>query len=270
MMLLLTLLQLSMTVAEAQIVIGGSVYGGGNEGNVGGSSAVNVRAGDIDKVYGGARMANIAGNAFVNIDGEYASGYILINYVYGGNDIAGTIGTENQEFDLPTALSATHVTKNNIDRSWNAFVHISDNAAHNQLTYIGQLFGGGNGEYFYQSEGGNHNIYDYNDHTKLIASNTTGFAEPNLKKTYLEILGGSIVYAYGGGNNATITEKTVICLDNPSNVVNSIKDANYNELLTNDRFENAMGINTTFSYPESDKFQIGPWPLQKKQTHPPE
>ena len=109
MLLLLTLLLLSMTMAEAQIVIGGSVYGGGNEGNVGGSAAVTVRAGDIDKVYGGARMANIAGNAFVNIDGEHASNYILINYVYGGNDIAGTIGTPLQEFALPT-VSATMPT----------------------------------------------------------------------------------------------------------------------------------------------------------------
>ena len=52
-------------------------------------------------------------------------------------------------------------------------------------------------------------------------------------------------------------------MDNPSAVVNSIKDAtNPNadtngELLTNDRFENKMGINTTFSYPSSDAYQIG-------------
>ena len=247
MMLLLMLLLLSMTVAEAQIVIGGSVYGGGNEGNVGGSAAVTVRAGDIDKVYGGARMANIAGNAFVNIDGEHASNYILINYVYGGNDIAGTIGTPLQEFDLPTALSTTHVTRNNIDRSWNAFVHISDNAAHNQLTYIGQLFGGGNGDYDYTSDN----------------SPYKAMVKPNLGKTYLEILGGSIVYAYGGGNDATVTDRTVICLDNPSAVVNSITDAtNPNagtggQLLINDRFEHKMGINLTYSYPESDAFQIG-------------
>ena len=275
MLFLSMLLLLSVTAVEAQIVIGGSVYGGGNEGNVGGSTSVTVRAGDINKVYGGARMANIAKNAFVNIDGEHASNYILINYVYGGNDIAGTIGTNLMTFDLPAAL--TRWAENKIDGSWNAFVRIStkttttgeapntvtEEATDAQKIYIGQLFGGSNGEYYYQDEEGVHKIYDYNDHTKLIASNTTGFAEPNLKKTYLEILGGSIVYAYGGGNNATITEKTVICLDNPSKVVNTITDAtnpNANtsgELLYNDRFENKMGINTTFSYPESDAFQIG-------------
>ena len=268
--------QCSMFNVYAQIIIGGSVYGGGNEGNVGGSTSVTVRAGDINKVYGGARMANIAKNALVNIDGENASNYILINYVYGGNDIAGTIGTNLMTFDVPDVLTCT--TENKIDGSWNAFVRIStktkttgeapnttveedDDAA--EKIYIGQLFGGSNGEYFYLEESGVHQIYDYNDHTKLIASNTTGFIEPNLKKTYLEILGGSIVYAYGGGNNATITDKTVICLDNPSKVVNTITDVNNpnadntGELLTNDRFENKMGINTTLSYPESDAFQIG-------------
>ena len=82
------------------------------------------------------------------------------------------------------SVSPTHFSKNKIDGSWNAFVHISDNVDHNQKTYIGQLFGGGNGEYYYQDEDGVHKIYDYHDHTNRIASNTTGFAEPNLKKTY--------------------------------------------------------------------------------------
>ena len=85
---------------------------------------------------------------------------------------------------------------------------------------------------------------------------------PHIGKTFLDIHGGSIVYAYGGGNNATVTEKTVISLDNPSKVVNSIKDTritteNDGELLTNDRFENQMDINTTFSYPSSAEYQIG-------------
>ena len=45
--------------------------------------------------------------------------------------------------------------------------------------------------------------------------------------------------------------------------MNSIKDANNpnagpgGELLNNDRFEDKMGINTTFSYPSSDAYQIG-------------
>ena len=239
---------LAATAVQAQIVIGGSVYGGGNEGNVGGSTSVTVRAGDIDKVYGGARIANIAQNAFVHIDGKNASDYIVINYVYGGNDIAGKIGTDDETFTVPAELERT--TENEIDGSWNAFVRIStkttttgeepnttvEETADAQKIYIGQLFGGGNGEE-YDEEG--------------------GLSKPDLKKTYLEILGGSIVYAYGGGNNATVTEKTVICVDNPSKVVNSIEDADRGELLTEDRFQKQMGINTGFSYPSSDAFQIG-------------
>jgi hypothetical protein len=66
---------------QAQITIGGNVYGGGNAGSTKGSTKVTVHAGDINAVYGGARMANVEGNAFVNIDGEHASDYILINKV---------------------------------------------------------------------------------------------------------------------------------------------------------------------------------------------
>ena len=93
--------------AVQNIKIGGNVYGGGNAGNTGGSATVTVRMGDIDgNVFGGARMANVAGSTFVNIDGEDApdNTFILINRVYGGNEIAGTIGTST---NLPTKDDGT-------------------------------------------------------------------------------------------------------------------------------------------------------------------
>ena len=271
---------LATMVAEAQISIGGNVYGGGNAGNTGGSTSVTVYAGDINAVFGGARIANVEGSAFVHIDGEHASNYIVVNKVYGGNDIAGTIGSSTT---IPTKLTevGTEKGKNNIDNTWNAFVRISTKttttgtgdeaitteAADAQKIYIGQLFGGGNGDYYYYNNDDTHEIYEseqaYKDHEAPIATNTTAFISPDLGKTYLEILGGSIVYAYGGGNNATITNRTVIALKNPSKVVTSIVDAtnpnadDNGELLTNARFEDKMGINTTFSYPKSDAFQIG-------------
>ena len=272
--------------SQAQIIIGGDVYGGGNEGDTGGKTTVNVYAGDLRNVYGGARQANVGGSAFLHIDGEHASNYIVIDKAYGGNDIAGTIGTSSA---IPTELTevGTEAKKNQIDNTWNAFVRIStktvttgtgDDAVttedpNAQKIYIGQLFGGGNGDYYYYNNEGTHEIYnseqDKNDGKAPIASNETDFIMPNIGKTYLELLGGSIVYAYGGGNNATITNRTVIALNNPSKVVNSIIDTtnpNANtdplkgtvgELLTNDRFENRMGINTSFSYPSSDEYQIG-------------
>ena len=69
---------LAATSAQAQIVIGGNVYGGGNAGDTGGNTTVTVHAGDISAVYGGARMANVGGNTTVSLDGEHATADILI------------------------------------------------------------------------------------------------------------------------------------------------------------------------------------------------
>ena len=251
---------LSVVTAQAQINIAGNVYGGGNAGDLGGKAEVFVYGGDIHQVYGGARQANVGGSTFVHIDGEHATKYVVIDKLYGGNDIAGTIGTSTE---LPSDLTAvgTAAWQNNIDNTWNTFVRTStktvttgegDNAVTTEAEgakeiYIGQLFGGGNGDYDYTSDD----------------SPYKGKTKPEIGKSYLEICGASIVYAYGGGNNATATEDVVIHVDNPSKVVNRIEDAtNPNagaggELLTDNRFTDFMGINTGFSYPSSGAFQIG-------------
>lgn len=267
---ILLLLCLSARLMQAQIVIGGHVYGGGNAGDTGGSTTVTIREGNLNRVFGGARMADVKGRAFTNIDGANASSYIVINRLYGGNDIAGTIGTSEEE--LP-AVVKSHADNNSVDKTWNALLLISTKtntdgteADDAQKIYIGQLFGGGDGEYEYGSttEGGKTVYYAKEDGVE-VATSSTPLTAPNLGKTFLDIHGGSIVYAYGGGNNATVSDRTVISLDNPSKVVNEIfVDANGKEvseggtnILTNDRFEKQMGINTTFSYPSSDEFQIG-------------
>ena len=264
---------LGIVTAQAQIVIGGHVYGGGNAGNTGGNTTVTVHAGDLNRVFGGARMANVEGRAFVNIDGAHASKYIVINRLYGGNDIAGTIGTSNDE--LPDVIK-DHADNNSVDKTWNALVLITTKtvttgegpnavtteAEGAQKIYIGQLFGGGDGEYEY-GYSTERSVYYAKENNVEVATSSTELTVPDLGKTFVDIHGGSIVYAYGGGNNATVTERTVISMDNPSAVVNSIIDAtNPNadtngELLTNDRFENKMDINTTFSYPGSAEYQIG-------------
>ena len=196
-------------LVQAQITIGGSVYGGGNAGDTEGSTKVTVRGGDISAVYGGARMADVKGNAFVHIDGEHASEDILISSVYGGNDIAGTIGTANQTNAVPDELTqiSTKNGKNAIDNTWNAFVRTSRSTKEvdgetvdDKVIVIGSLFGGGNGDYDYTS----------ND------SPYKGMVKPELAKTYLEILGGCIAHLYGGGNNATVTDNTTICINNSS------------------------------------------------------
>ena len=285
---------------QAQITIGGKVYGGGNAGDLGGKTEVLIYGGDIHQVFGGARQANVGGSAFVHVDGEHASNYIIIDKLYGGNDIAGTIGTSD---NIPSELTevGTAAGKNNIDNTWNAFVRISPIPAINYTQdeidaasegddaygkttsdtknkvpiYIGQLFGGSNGDYSVKnpdkSDSHKWEIWTKETTPVQVYEDEKQPILPDIGKTYLEILGGSIVYAYGGGNNATITERTVIALKNPSKVVSSIKDADnpnakldvattdptYGELLTNERFEDKMEINTTLSYPESDAFQIG-------------
>ena len=67
---------LAAVTVQAQIVIGGNVYGGGNAGDTGGKTTVTIHAGDIHQVYGGARQADVAGSAFVHIDGEHACLFI--------------------------------------------------------------------------------------------------------------------------------------------------------------------------------------------------
>ena len=298
---------LSTIVAQGQIKIGGNVYGGGNKGNVEGNTRVTVKAGDIGatdkpeserpldnprgRVFGGARMADVGGNAFVNIDGEHATGYMVINQVYGGNDVAGNIGTKPDNKVMPTELTAikanqddTDPKKNAIDNTWSSYVRISNGT---EKTYIGQLFAGGNGEFDYKDENGD-DLRDGDDYVVkegdiIVARKSTPFHKPEVDKAYLEVVGGSIVYAYGGGNNATVTEKTVIHVDNPSTVVNHIlvdadgkegdaatyttlatNEANgsnelpqgYTDLLSTARFKE-MGINTGFSFPSSGEFQIG-------------
>lgn len=225
------------------------------------------------KVFGGARQANVGGHTFVHIGADKHDA--VINYVFGGNDISGTIGSSSS---IPSDL--TKATENDVDNSWNAFVKISAKttdgieASDAKKIYIGQLFGGGFGDYTYKNETyvEGKKKYDVDvDYTAWLPAQNQygpstheikGIDKPDLLRTYLEITGGSIVYAYGGGNNVTVTDKTVICVDNPSAVVNSIKAKNPDgtdsdtELLTNDRFV-AMGINIISSHPSSDAFQIG-------------
>ena len=325
---ILMMVLLTTVVVQGQIKIGGNVYGGGNKGKVDGNTRVTVKAGDIGavdnrqnnvtpvdnprgRVFGGARMADVGGNAFVNIDGENATDYIVINHVYGGNDVAGTIGTSPENKKMPSNLTeviaeptqdqlqeaaqtreqwraaqkAANPKKNDIDKTWDSYVRISTGT---KKTYIGQLFGGGNGEFTYTDANGkplkdDDGNFIVKEGETIIAKKKTEFTKPELGKAYLEVVGGSIVYAYGGGNNATVTDQTVIHVDNPSDVVNHILvntngieappatyttykeniengsdelPEGYTDLLSTARFLE-MGINTTFSKPSSDEFQIG-------------
>ena len=267
--------QCSMFNVFAQITIGGNVYGGGNEGITGGNTKVTVYEGDLNEVYGGARMADVNGNAFVHVDAEHASSYIIINKVYGGNDISGNVGVVPSEETSKKALPAElkKAEDNKVTKDWDTFVRVSTKMQADgktvdasQKTYIGQLFGGGNGNYTYSSEtveGVLYHVLKDAETGAEILRTKNDIHQPDLQRTYLELLGGSIVNVFGGGNMATVTEDAVIHLDNPSEVVNHIKvkdgkedNTNGTDILNEDRFKQ-MGINYKFTYPNSGAFQIG-------------
>ena len=340
----LLLLWLVPALLSAQIRIGGNVYGGGNHAEVKGSTKVTVMAGDIGytqepienrpiadprgKVFGGARAANVGGNTFVHIDGEHATDYIVINQVFGGNDVAGTIGTARAVGEgVPDELTAVKRTvadktdprKDSIDDTWNTYVRISSKIATEAVYYtqaeidaadprspdkiktiyhvktpatpaadakkifIGQVYAGGNGDFDYeQSEpdgSGNvtHTIYNKGDRTTPLATivtkaNEVDSVKPVIDKAYLDIEGGTISFAYGGGNSTTVNDTTVIHVDNPSEVVNHIyvdpttnkenlaatKDSHEGliDLISDERSEE-MDINTAFNFISSPDFQVG-------------
>ena len=235
-----TMAQAPTRATTPGIVIGGNVYGGGNEGDVSGSTTVTVKACEIDgNVFGGARMADVGGRAFVHIDGANTTGgEIAIKAVYGGNDIAGTVGKNvNPAATTTTALPAqltevgTVEGKNDINDSWVAFVRTSKMATEdiNHRIIVGTIFGGGNGDYHYfepgdvtGKDGEGHDItatqYEIRDKATgaLIAQSATSFTKPTLTKTYLELLGGCLAHVYGGGNNVTVTNNTTLCINNTS------------------------------------------------------
>ena len=205
-------------VTDASVVIAGNVYGGGSEGDVEGNTTVHVQGGDMNAVFGGARMADVGGRTLVNIDGAAATSYIVSNYVYGGNDISGSVGNST----VPAEIERE--TENSVDESWNSFIRISTKlqssavyftqaeiddaqpgdpaygkttkdvktpavpASDNKPIYIGQLYGGGNGDYEYTSVTTGSGEEAVTTHTisdrqcYVLTSNTSGYKEPEVKK----------------------------------------------------------------------------------------
>ena len=174
--------------AKAQVVIGGNVYGGGNQGDLEGNANVELKGGIVKgNVFGGARMADIDGKTYVHINGADADSALIVKAVYGGNDISGRI----------TGSGASE----------NAHILASTNTNHPVI--IGALYGGGNGDYKYvpDPDGPTFDV-TLDDGTYIIEN------KPIIAKTRIEINGGIYGSIYGGGNAATVTEATTICLNN--------------------------------------------------------
>ena len=211
------------------------------------------------KVFGGARQANVDGHTYVSISAQNHD--VIINAVYGGNDIAGNIGWSSE----PEGVD----TENHLDLSkYNAFVR-TDKEAEDKHLFIGQLFGGGYGNYTYDKINSGNNSGKYNVSVPLTlwnsdANNGAGAYEtqqviynavdkPELDRTYVDLHGGTFGYVFGGGDNVTVKENTQICINNESTTRTTsikdqvMKDASNNpvELLTTQRLKD-MGINTEY------------------------
>ncbi len=243
-----------------------NVYGGGNQADLIGSTKVWLKGGDFQgNVFGGARMANIYGHAYVLIDGAHAQNDLIINGVYGGNDISGTAQSSDtwSWVSSLTAPFAPEETISGID-DYNAFVQATateeGKTADGKSVFVGQVYGGGNGDYTYDETGGASNLTVELDNgetddpatTDVDESKTTfnGLSLPTVDKVYLELASGTYGYVYGGGNNATVVESTDICINNADDITKAgganSTDAPDSKVL--DERLAAMGINlTTFN-----------------------
>lgn len=233
-----------------------NVYGGGNRADLIGTTSVLLRGGKINEsVFGGARLANIFGYSFVNIDGAHAANDLVISAVYGGNDIAGNISSTGSwswlsTLTLPSELSLANQELTKF-KSFNAFVY-STPESNNKHIFVGQLYGGGNGDYHYTENQEDATKLDMSDlwDSKMFNETTQEYETtshlftvsktPEVGKVYLELKGGTYGYVYGGGNNATVTQNVDICLNNqtPAANIHTIKVTDLE----------AMGLN----YDESD------------------
>ncbi|MBR3478032.1 MAG: hypothetical protein IKH43_02920 [Bacteroidaceae bacterium] len=187
-LLVACLLPLNALNIQAQITIGGNVYGGGNQGEVGTGNAktvytfdktndtddmtsVIIRSGEIKNVYGGGRMAGVDGNSSVTIDGTTSTDKIIIGNVYGGNDITGTVKGGAK-----------------VKSTYNA-----EKAA--KPIYVAKLFGGGNGDYTYGTA-------------------------PDIAKVAIDLQSGAFGQVFGGGNKATVNTETDLALNNQTDLAN--------------------------------------------------
>ena len=196
-----------------------NVYGGGNQADLMGTASVTLLGGDIQgTVYGGSRLADIYGYSYVNIDGQHIQNDLLIGAVYGGNDIAGNITNLPSNDPRWTWLKGIQQPAGiaNDYNHFNTFVRSTQETSGKHI-YVGQIFGGGNGDYTYTP---NNTKLDVDTLVDMSSDGTktphvfTVSTQPEVENAYLDLNGGAFGYVFGGGNRATVTKETVIGLNN--------------------------------------------------------
>ena len=184
-----------------------NVYGGGKQALLTGNTRVTLVGGKVrNNVFGGACMANIEGYALVDIKGGSAN-QLLVKAVYGGNDISGSI-LNNIADNKPTEY--TFRVTEGLPTKLESFVFAQATATN---AFIGNVFGGGNGDYAYGGSDRNWSV-TMTDPEATTDEKTITFAGltdlPVASHAYLQIEGGTYGSIYGGGNKATISGSTDI------------------------------------------------------------
>ena len=218
----------------------GAIYGGGCNGYVGGKTYLELAGGYIDEAYGGARNANVGGGTHIwAYDGQkrwwgedviHSSGAamteadaekapLFIGKLYGGTDISGQICTDeagnytatkgyqpyySAEF-WPKELYTNHEDNSDGMTYIDTYLQVGGiDQSDNGFPIIGSVYAAGNGENtksFFDAKYAktNKNEDKYTD-AKL----------PHQHSTLMEVSDGNIVYAFGGGNRATVTDQNYI------------------------------------------------------------
>ena len=262
---------LAATAVQAQITIGGNVYGGGNAGNLGGSTNVKIYAGEVKgSVFGGARQADIAGCTYVNIDGAKMSGNIIINKVYGGNDVSGVIGSleaigstedkpddrlgagdhhstgsEEQHDDDGTLKNVSTFILTTPERIVTTGTGTDAVTTQPYHIFVAQLFGSGNGDYTYTVNAEDALKWD----VKVGDETIRKIDKPEAARTYVDLHGGTFGYAYAGGHNASVTTAANICVNNtstPWKLAGPDGEVGTDDDVISDAELQRMGINTHY------------------------
>ena len=208
------------------------------------TTAVQGQINISGKVFGGARQADVGGHTYVSIGAEKHD--VVINAVYGGNDISGIIGSSTKPAGVD---DGNHVT--GLDK-YNTFVR-TDKESDGKHLFIGQLFGGGYGNYTYKNENSGKydvewTVTDWDGSSETYVSKTItldNIFKPEIDKTYVDLHGGTFGYTFGGGDNVTVKGIANICINNKSTRTKTADEEGGLSLLTTQRLKD-MGINTEY------------------------
>lgn len=120
-----------------------NVFGGAYYATVGGT-VINVERGNIENIYGGGMMGDVRNAARINVGQEYTgtddakstdnAQLIILQNIYGGNDVSGMVGAVQDELGVVTATPGCDGVVMNLYGG----------------RVLGNVYGSGNGNYQYK------------------------------------------------------------------------------------------------------------------------